>query len=476
MDTAETLYLMSVILSVIIAFLFVRYLYWGLKARLTYWRKIPGLSIVKVRAEAQKNEMAVPHFSIMIPARDEADVIGLTVDHMAGLNYPKDHYEIVVITDGKEYRAKDPGGAKLTTQDVVEAKIKELAKNPDAPALKHIVVPCDFDGRVGGVCLGEDVPSTKARALNYGLGYIDGKTVLCSFYDAESRPEKDALLYVAARWVMTRGKQKLWQGPVFQVRNFFQLGAMSKLVALYQALSHEWNYPLLMRSLPFLGGTNLHMERKLLISVGGYDPKALSEDLELGVRIYMETEEWPEYIPIVSTEQTPARYRAYFRQRLRWGSGHLQVYDKLQNAVEYPERLRLPILHKLFWKGQAQWYIYQGLVLIPLVIIVWGIFAGLDSSLVPVPVVGMLQTMVPIYYGFTFYLYFRYHRYINFAGAPTGIHRFLAVMQLLVLFVAGFFICAPFTTALILRAAHREPQVWVKTPRTQEVQAKASQI
>ena len=35
-----------------------------------------------------------------------------------------------------------------------------------------------------------------------------------------------------------------------------------------------------------------------------------------------------EYLPMVSTEQTPATYKAYFRQRLRWGSGHCKFTIK----------------------------------------------------------------------------------------------------------------------------------------------------
>lgn len=474
METSEFLYLVSIAFGLLVAFLFFRYLYWGFKARLTYWKKIPNLSIEQVQVDAREKGMQLPYFSILVPARDEADVIALTIDHLATLNYPKDRYEVVIITDGKELRTKRHEPGKITTQDVVEEKIKEFAARQNVPALKHAVVPYDFDGRVGGVCLGREVTSTKARALNYGLGYIDKGTTICSFYDAESRPEQDALLYVAARYVATGGRQKLWQGPVFQVRNFYQLGPMNKIIALYQALAHEWYYPILMQHLPFLGGTNLHVERDLLIKIGGYDPKVLSEDLELGVRAYLETGEWPEYLPVVSTEQTPARYKAYFRQRLRWGSGHLQVFDKLQGAVQYSDEIRLPLLKTLFWKGHAQWYFYQALVVAPLVFLVLALQGQLDPSVIPKQVKLVLGWMAPIYYSFTFYLFYRYRSYINFAVAPKGIRKYLAVLQLCVLPIVGFFIALPFTTALVLRAMNRQPQVWVKTPRTQEMRAKAS--
>lgn len=474
METSQILYLISFAFGLLVMFLFLRYLYWGYKARSIHWKKIENLSIDLLISQAKKQNMDLPFFSIMVPARDEADVIADTIEHLAGLNYPKSHYEIVVITDGKELRMKRSNPEAVTTQDMVELKIREFQGRKDVPALKHVVVPYDFDGRVGGICLGREVNSTKARALNYGLGFIDPRCTICSFYDAESRPEADVLLYVALRWIQTNGKQKLWQGPVFQVRNFYQLGPLNKLIALYQALAHEWYYPNLMEHLPFLGGTNLHIERGLLIDVGGFDPQALSEDLELGIRVYLERKQWPEYLPVVSTEQTPATYKALFRQRLRWGSGHLQVFDKLKAAVNYRDEVRLPLLRTLFWKGHAQWYFYQALVILPWIFFILALQGYLDPSVIPSEIKRAVGLFVPTCYFFTFYLFFRFKNYINFAVAPQGIGRYLVLLELFVLPVAGFFIVLPFTTALILRALKRQPQVWIKTPRTQEVRVKAS--
>ncbi|HSW36663.1 MAG TPA: glycosyltransferase family 2 protein, partial [Candidatus Limnocylindrales bacterium] len=430
------------------------------------------LSAQKVTEEALKKSLPIPHFSVMIPARDEAEVIANTIEHLTALNYPHNQYEIVVITDGKELDSKKNDPNKITTQDVVEEKIREFATRNNVPALKNVVVPYDFEGRINGICLGREVTSTKARALNYGLQFICTKTTICSFFDAESRPEKNILLHLANRYIATSGKQKLWQGPVFQVRNFYQLGPFNKVIALYQALAHEWYLPILMRHIPFLGGTNLHVEHDLLLRIGGYDHTILSEDLELGVRAYLETNEWPEYIPIVSTEQTPATYKAYYRQRLRWASGHLQVFDKLDAAKGYPNHIRKPLLRALYWKGHAQWYLYQALALVPLIFIILTAQGDVEFSIIPEAIRSTFALFTPLYFSFTFYLFYRYRKYINFSVAPSGFLRFLPALQLAVLPVVGFFIILPFTSALALRAMHRQPQVWVKTPRTQEVRAK----
>jgi len=473
LDRSHLLYFPYFLFATLALYLFIRYVYWGLKARLVYWKKADYLSLTRLTTDSKESRL-LPYFSIMVPARDEADVIANTIGHLASLNYPGDRYEIVVITDAKELRVKENNPSKITTQEIVEEKRAEYAAVSGKPSVKHAVVPYDFDGRLNGRCLGKEMPSTKARALNFGLRFVCQETDIISFFDAESRPEKDLLLYLASRYLSTEGKQKLWQGPVFQVRNFYQLGPLNKIIALYQALAHDWYLPILMQYLPFLGGTNLHVEKNLLLKIGGYDHSALSEDLELGIRAYLETGEWPEYLPMVSTEQTPAKYQAYYRQRLRWGSGHLQVFDKLKTATKYPAQLSLPLLKTLFWKGHAQWYLYQTMTIAPFTFLVLTWQGVMDPANIPGEIRSLLSWLLPVFYGFTFYLYYRYRHYIDYSVAPGGLLKYLAVIQIAIFPIAGLLIALPFTSALLLRAIHRQPNTWVKTPRTNEARSKAT--
>ena len=99
-----------------------------------------------------------------------------------------------------------------TTQEVVErARTQNLASGEPAN-IKHVSVPVDFDGLLGGKRLGREVPSTKGRALNWGIGFLDKRTEVCGFYDAESRPDRDVLLYVAYRRLMDPVGCRVLQG------------------------------------------------------------------------------------------------------------------------------------------------------------------------------------------------------------------------------------------------------------------------
>lgn len=464
----------QILLGMYIIFLalFLRFFWWKRCADQRYWKRRPRLDIATVQELARSKGVEFPFLSLMIPARNEADVIANTLEHLASIEYPADKYEIVVITDAKEQRAFEAGehdGA--TTQQIVAMKQKEWRGQTGKPQLKHVMVPVDFTGNFRGSCVGHDVPSTKARALNWALSYLDPRSVICGFYDAESHPENTVSLFVAYRWIMSNAKARLWQGPVYQVRNFFSLGPITKIAALYQAMAHEWYYPALMNILPFIGGTNFYATRELLEKIGGFDPQALTEDLEIGARAYLAEDAWPEYIPFYSTEQTPASLKAYFRQRLRWASGNIQTVDKLRGATGYPVEKQRRLVHRLFMKGQFEWVLYQ------IACLVGAFFIPLIISGQVDPAYGLPQWAAPwlrlnavLYYGFTFYLLWRFHRLLDRRLAPYGKLSYLTVpLELLFLPVAGFIFPLPYTSAIVLKMMGRQQQTWVKTPRTREI-------
>jgi len=466
LDVKQTLYMATVVVYFLALLLFMRMLIRGQWAERTYWRKRPKLSLDEL--QKQYCGRTLPRITILVPAYNESEVIGNTIDHLVGLCYPADLLEILVVTDEKELHAK----AGLTTQDVVQYKLAELAGKTGLPVLRHLIVPQDFDGQLHGHCLGRNVPSTKGRALNFALPFRNRQTEICAFYDAESRPDKEGLLYVAYRYLASAGQVQLWQGPVYQVRNFFQLYPINKVAAIYQSVSHEWNLPSVMRQLPFVGGTNLFVTSSLLDEIGGFDHCSLTEDLELGIRAYVEAGAWPEYIPYPSTEQTPATYRAFFRQRLRWGSGYLQVMDKLRQASvrsQVKEKRASRMLRVLFWKGPVEWLFFQTMILFPPLAFLLSLFDRADPQQLFAGMGVIVNITVSVYFIFTFERLRHFQPFINFALAPQSrLRRILAVSHLLLIPVAGFFFIAPFTTSVALKILHRQPATWVKTPRTKE--------
>ncbi|MGE5654513.1 MAG: glycosyltransferase family 2 protein, partial [Bacillota bacterium] len=356
-----------------------------------------------------------------------------------------------------------------TTQDIVARQQWDLNQRSSGHRLRHVVVPFDFDGKYQGQCLGTMVPSTKGRALNFALPLIDPRSQMCGFYDAESRPEANVLLYVAYRRIQDQEAVQILQGPVFQVRNFYSMGPFTKIVSLYQAISHDWYLPVIFRRLPFVGGTNLFVSTDLLARIKGYDDHSLTEDLELGARAYLKCGAWPEFLPFYSSEQTPPVFRAFFRQRLRWGTGHLQVMEKIRSDTSYPRDKAMMIWRRLFVKGQVEWTLYQtGALLPPLALLLWWL-GYIDPSIAPFEVRAVMNGLSLLYFAFTVYAYTRYSPYVDQSARPRDWRGRVGVYGSLVMlpFVA-FFFPVPFSTALVLKGLHLEPKIWIKTPRTRE--------
>jgi cellulose synthase/poly-beta-1,6-N-acetylglucosamine synthase-like glycosyltransferase len=356
-----------------------------------------------------------------------------------------------------------------TTQEALQKAMREISSRGDVATVKHVVVPVDFDGRLGGVRTGQVVPSTKGRALNWGIAFLDPRTEVCGFYDAESRPAKDVLLYVGYRRMLDPVGSRVLQGPVFQVRNFYQMTPFCRIASLYQAIAHDWYLPWLFRTLPFVGGTNVFVSKDLLHEVGGWDCTVLTEDLEFGARAYLACDAWPEYLPYMSSEQTPPTFRAFFRQRLRWGTGHLQVVDKVASWEDTEPGKRDRLRMSLLVKGQVEWVAYQVATFVPPVAMGLHYKGLLDPSIVPPPGQWVLSMFSVIYLGFTVYAFKRYSKYLDESGKPDSLAgQLLVYLGLLMLPLAAFVFPVPYTSAMLLRSIGKEPKAWVKTPRTEE--------
>lgn len=642
--------------------LFLRLFWWKRYADIHFWKRRPDLSVERLAARARELGHALPRFTVLVPARNEADVIERTVEHMSSLHYPTELYEVLVVTDEKEALAADrrrersvaeataamrEGGARLerlgpetdggalilallgacaldgfdevrrrlgrseglhmlqrvpapllrpmvweaadrlmarkgkkvapallrllrirlpgasdedlqsayagllslaipsavayaslrggdgqalgrrlaslaaqahhsltreiiqsmcdslaagllerldaasrdpglevrlsgtfreifpTTQDIMDRKVAEFRHRPGVPVLKHEVVPSDFDGDLGGRRLGVEVPSTKGRALNWALSAIDGRTTWCGFYDAESRPDTRVMLYVAHKVLEAKATAspapRIFQGPVFQVRNWYEMGAFCKIASLYQAIAHDWYLPALFRRLPFVGGTNLMVEANLIRQIGGYDAASLTEDLELGTRAYLRAGAWPEYLPYPSSEQTPPTFAGFYRQRLRWATGHLQVMNKIRAMDACDEAQKRRLLRTLWFKGQGEWIFYQSATLVPPVIITLWFFDLVDPNVLGTAWHVGMNLLSTAYLGFTIYAFFRYLEHLDNSARPRRwLGQLGALAQLLVLPLAAFLFPVPYSSAMVLTSLGRGPSQWVKTPRTRE--------
>ena len=453
----STLIYILIITNGLIVLFFLQLVIYGIISYYYHWRG---------RKNVVYPQKDLPYITLVVPARSESRVIGATINHLMELNYPRDRYEILIVLDDKELADRP---LEETTHRMVELKQRFFNQLYQRPIIRSVSVPLNFNGDYPGRLLKNKVASSKPRALNWALRFIPANCDVVGFYDADSRPDKDVLRYISYYWKNGRPETFLFQGAVIQTRNFSEIELFNKLYALAQAITHEWFLPVLLRHLPFIGGTNFFISRRLLTESGGFNNRVVSEDLEFGCRVYLEKNIWPQFLPCVSTEQTPPDYRAYFIQRARWATGYVQVMeDMLQRQDNLFKRFYLFIM--LVFYGILPWAVTQivtGLTIGILLVSLLGL--AHISSFLPQVLKQISLVMNVSYLLFTLY-YFEYAKrklYIplKVVDWPQKIFNYLAICSLPLAALLG---TTPYTYGFILGLFSNSRPHWVKTPRTRE--------
>jgi cellulose synthase/poly-beta-1,6-N-acetylglucosamine synthase-like glycosyltransferase len=424
-------------------------------------------------------------FSILIPARNEASVIQKTLSKMCEIKFPFQQFEIYVITDGKEKSNLE----NTTTFEKANQFIRDHS-GENIPKIHVVDVPEGFDGKMYGEIHPYPINSTKGRALNYCMSQIEsrGEFHILSFFDAESHPDPSILVKLAIQ-LSQEETPSVYQGPLFQVRNFWKISLFTKVVSLTQAFSHEYSLPMILKWIPFLGGTNMHIPFNMMIDVGGFSNTTITEDLELGVRLSLLKNVKPKFIDVPSSEQTPPTIKGYFYQRSRWGGGNVetlnQIYTMIQDAKEQTWRAKLEKLFvKLCLYGPGEWITYfsVGLIIVLTYLnLLWRslhMFANFFYwsihfyQIIFVSGVRILITLPMLISGaFILLLYFKYGYFIQDAWKPVHLIQLIVVylFSVIVLPFIGWMYAYPFVYACFCYWLGFSQKTWIKTERTVEV-------
>lgn len=240
-----------------------------------------------------------PYVSIMVPAHNESIVIRKTVEALLNFDYPSDCYEIIVINDN-------------SSDDTAQVLEKIQENNPH----KRLIV-INTDKKAGG--------KGKSNALNIGFSVSRGSVI--AIYDADNTPEPMALRLLVEN-LMSDDKIGAVIGK-FRTRNR-NASILSRFVNIetlaYQCMNQAGRY--FFFKLCTIPGTNFVIRRSIIEEIGGWDPKALSEDTEISFRIYR-MGYYIKMMPLAVTwEQEPHLMKVWFKQRTRWAMGNIYVILK----------------------------------------------------------------------------------------------------------------------------------------------------
>ena len=225
----------------------------------------------------------------------------------------------------REARVLPQLAAALKVLDYPPAKldIKFVLEEVDAEtiaAARALKLPPHFEILI----VPDGAPRTKPRALNYALQFASGDYLV--IYDAEDRPDPAQLRKAAAHFRKAAEVVVCLQGRL--IFDNASENWLAKQFTIEYASLFGGILPMLDKArLPMpLGGTSNHFRTRTLRQLGGWDAHNVTEDADLGMRIYRAglRAEVLELAP-------PLRRRAcqpgnWLRQRTRWLKGWMQTY------------------------------------------------------------------------------------------------------------------------------------------------------
>ncbi|MBW7955338.1 glycosyltransferase [Patescibacteria group bacterium] len=242
---------------------------------------------------AEIKEKDLPIYTILCPLYRESHVIPHFLAAIEKFDWPKNKLDVQLLLE----------------EDDVESI--EAVQEMKLPAyVRTVVVP-------------NSQPKTKPKACNYGLNFAKGEYVV--IYDAEDSPDPQQLKksYLAFQKVGPNIK-------CLQAKLNYYNPHQNWLTRLFTAEYSLW-FDVILTGLQSiettipLGGTSNHFRTADLIELKGWDPFNVTEDCDLGVRLFNEGYKTA-IIDSTTLEEANSNFKNWIRQRSRWIKGYMQTY------------------------------------------------------------------------------------------------------------------------------------------------------
>ncbi len=262
----------------------------------------------------------LPTYTVMIPAYREPEVISHLMASIARLDYPTTRLEVLILVEEDDL-------------ETIEAVVND---DPGSHFKLVLIPPAE--------------PRTKPKALNFGLTLARGELV--TIYDAEDDP--DPLQLRRAAVALRRLGPDV--GCVQAKLSYNNAGQnlITKWFTLEYGMWFSYFLPGLasMQAPIPLGGTSNHFRRLALRSLGGWDPYNVTEDADLGIRMFREGYT-VKVLESVTLEEANSDFVNWVKQRSRWYKGYLQtLFVHLRSPIE--------LKREMGWKGIAHFCIFVG--------------------------------------------------------------------------------------------------------------------
>jgi cellulose synthase/poly-beta-1,6-N-acetylglucosamine synthase-like glycosyltransferase len=252
--------------------------------------EVPFLNVSQKKLESLRDE-DLPIYTILIPLRQEAEVIGQIIDAMTAIDYPPEKLDVIITLEEYDFETID------------------AIKRANPPAhFKTLILP-------------NVSPKTKPKALN--VAFLKTKGEFIVIYDAEIVPDPMQL-----------------KKAVIAFREHPELGSLQTRLDHYNANQNiitrlfnsefSFYYDLFLPGLQKLGfpiplsGHSTHFRREVIEKIGAWDPYNVAEDCDIGIRMYRAGAR-AAVLDSGSQEEATSSLGSWIRQRTRWMKGFIQT-------------------------------------------------------------------------------------------------------------------------------------------------------
>lgn len=247
--------------------------------------------------------MADPTVSLIVALYKESTIAPRLIERLSRLEYPRDLLDVILVVEADD------------------SQTRHALSSLDLPAWMRVLVTPR--GRI----------QTKPRALNFALDHCRGTIV--GVYDAEDAPARDQIRRIVDRFHQRPADVACLQG----VLDFYNphTNWLARCFTIEYATWFRLVLPGLLRlGMPIpLGGTTLFFRRSALEAVGGWDAHNVTEDADLGIRLYRHGLR-TEWVDTVTMEEANCRPLPWVKQRSRWLKGYMMTWATHMRA---PRRL-----------------------------------------------------------------------------------------------------------------------------------------
>lgn len=251
----------------------------------------------KIKKTRRKHELPkhLPKISILLPAYHEEGILPYSIERIFETNYPKRLIEVLILMEKDDFE----------TVKVAEILSKKYE-------IRHLKVKA------------YGLPRGKPRALNFGLKYVTGNIV--GVIDAEDVIDRNLFNKVTS--LISSGYDVV-QGILDMTND--KDGFMNMHMRAEYRYWYKFYMPsLMLSSFPVpLGGSTNFFKREVLREMKGWDPFNVTEDFDIGLRMYNKQDYKISMIKSTTREESPTTFVSWLKQRTRWQRGKIHTLRKI---------------------------------------------------------------------------------------------------------------------------------------------------